>query len=459
MLSTTAYFNITAAEWDRRAREARAGRDPEFAEELDLLEEEHREARAREARRNRTIFECGSAEVARQRLEAALADLRAHSAQVAAREDFAGEMTPGETEWSNAKTRECNDLREVIQRYEKMASNVVQLRPNPTSTSPKPTVPTTVQSAATLQAKQFAEVKYVVPGYVAEGCTILAGKPKIGKSWLMLDAGLAVAGGGEVLGAKAEEGDVLYLGLEDNERRLKTRIGKILGPFAAWPARFQYATTWERDTLGVANIRSWIESVSQPRLVVVDVLARFRAPAGSQNAYDADYAAISGLQQLAAEKNLAIVIVHHLRKSAADSDPFDRVSGTLGLSGAADSVLIIDRDGTGGTVLYGRGRDIEEIETAIQLDRGRCRWQVLGAAAEVRRSDERKQIIKVMQDAGAPMARLDIARATRMAVNTVDQLLWKMTRDGEIAKSGRGVYQVATPIQHFKLPPLPPRPH
>jgi hypothetical protein len=313
-----------------------------------------------------------------------------------------------------------------------------------------------VKSAAELQGKQFSPVHYVVGGYIAEGCSILAGKPKIGKSWIMLDVGLAVAAGSKVLGADAEQGDVLYLALEDNERRLKTRIQKILGPFVAWPAAFTFATEWRRAEEGLADIRAWLKTAARPRLIVVDVLARFRAPTGSQNAYDADYAAIAGLQAISSEFRVAVVVVHHLRKSAADSDPFDKVSGTLGLSGAADAVLILDRSGQGVT-LYGRGRDIEEIETAVEFDKVTCRWRVLGAASEVRRSGERKRIIDAIKEAGAPMSRSEIVVATGMQSNAADQLLYKMVRAGELRKSGRGVYQLAAaqPSPQIIAPPPP----
>src|SRR5215210_415680 len=86
----------------------------------------------------------------------------------------------------------------------------------------------TISSAADLRRKEFDPIRYVVPGFIAEGCTLLAGRPKLGKSWLMLDVGLAVAAGRICLGdTRCEQGDVLYLALEDNERRLQRRIDRV----------------------------------------------------------------------------------------------------------------------------------------------------------------------------------------------------------------------------------------
>jgi hypothetical protein len=148
-----------------------------------------------------------------------------------------------------------------------------------------------IGSAAELRGKKFPALKYIVPEILAEGCTLIAGRPKLGKSWLMLDIGIAVAAGRYCLGeSKCEQGDVLYLALEDNERRLQRRITKILGAFSTeWPTEFQYATDWPRaNEGGVEAIRDWIVSAKNPRLVVVDVLAMFRPRSGNRdNLYEA----------------------------------------------------------------------------------------------------------------------------------------------------------------------------
>jgi hypothetical protein len=306
----------------------------------------------------------------------------------------------------------------------------------------------TIKTAASLRTKQFDPIKYIVRGYITEGATILAGRPKLGKSWLMLQIGLAVACGGKCLGdIQCEQGDVLYLALEDNERRLQSRITRLIGYAEEWPERFCYATQWPRANAGgLESIRDWIASVEKPRLVEVDVLAMFRSPRQKdQQPYEADYAAIQGLQAIASQTGVAIVIVHHLRKSQPEVDPFEKVSGTLGLSGAADTVLILDRDGQGAT-LYGRGRDIEEIETAVEFDG--CRWRVLGAAADVRRTDERAAILSVLIDEDEPVRIADIVAATGMSGNNVRQLLFKMVNTGEVLKSGRGHY-----LHPFKITP------
>lgn len=302
----------------------------------------------------------------------------------------------------------------------------------------------TMLSAAELGAKTFPDIKWIIPTYLPEGCTILAGRPKLGKSWLALDIALAVARGAFCLGnVKCPKGDVLYLALEDNQRRLRSRVEMVTPPLCddKWPSTLDLATEWPRcDEGGLDALRDWLDSKASPQLIIVDVLAQFRSGRGGQESlYEADYKAVKGLQELASEYGTAIVVIHHVRKGMGDADPFERVSGTMGLTGAADSTIILDRDGNGCT-LYARGRDLEEYERACTFDRTTCRWTVQGEASEVRRTDERAQILAVLEDAEEAMSPQEIAIMSDMKRNNVDRLLGKMAKAGEVFKTRRGRY-------------------
>jgi hypothetical protein len=243
-------------------------------------------------------------------------------------------------------------------------------------------------TAAQLGGMEFDPVKFVVPGYFAEGLTLFAGKPKIGKSWLMLDITLQVAAGGEVLGVKVQGGDVLYAALEDNARRLKDRLGMI-SPFTDLPANLTFWTEMPLlDDGGLAELEKWIAGSANPALIVIDTLAKVRSSKRKDETnYEADYKALSGLQRLAIRSGIAIIVVHHTRKAEAE-DALEAVSGTNGLTGSADSIVVLNRT-KDGTSLYGRGRDIEEFEVSVELNLSTCRWAVLGEASAVRMTTER----------------------------------------------------------------------
>jgi phage/plasmid primase-like uncharacterized protein len=301
--------------------------------------------------------------------------------------------------------------------------------------------------ASELQHIEFPPVKYVVEGYIVEGLTLLAGVPKIGKSWSCLDVALSVASGGAAYGSiDCEQGDVLYLALEDNPRRLQSRLRKMMRHNKQpWPAALQIETEW--PILGVGcedKISEWIEQAARPRLIIIDTMARIKPPQ-KQNTplYDSDYKVVASLQALSQTYGVAIVIVTHTRKQDSD-DPIEKVSGTLGLSGAADSILVLDRKAEGVT-LYGRGRDIEEIETAMEFDKKRFIWRILGDASILQRTPERQQIIAVLEEAEAPMTPKDIAEALNEDGQNIRQLVSKMAEKGEIEKVSRGKYRAITP--------------
>ncbi|HKH27678.1 MAG TPA: AAA family ATPase [Sphingomicrobium sp.] len=301
-------------------------------------------------------------------------------------------------------------------------------------------------TALDLQRMFFPPIKYVVTGYIVEGLTLLAGRPKRGKSWLLLHAAIAVAMGGYTLGdVQCVQGDVLYAALEDNKRRLQSRLAKLLpGTTQDWPERLHFETEMPRlKDGGLDMVRRWIEQVEEPRLVIIDTLQKVRdAKSVDQNGYEADYAAVSELKALADRHGVAIVLVHHQRKMDAE-DPVDTVSGTTGLTGAVDTVLVLNNAGQGMT-LYGRGRDIEEIEKAVTFDKDLCIWRVEGEAGDVRRSDERSAIIGVLEESAEPLTPREIADLAELSYASIRMMRTRMVKSGEIERKGRGCYIAAS---------------
>lgn len=302
-----------------------------------------------------------------------------------------------------------------------------------------------VFNAAQLKAQVFPDINYVVPYIIPEGLSILAGRPKIGKSWLALDIAFATASEGPsyCLGDKEPiHGDVLYCALEDNPRRLQRRINKILtwSESRPWPERLHLATEWRRlDNGGVDDLREWGDSVLQPRLVILDTLAGIRPERrGLESVYDGDYRALSEIHAWANKLSIAVVVLHHTRKMEAE-DPLNSISGSLGLAGCADTSLVLNRTAQG-TTLYLRGRDVEEAEHAVSFDAATCRWTILGEASEIHRSASRGAILAALEEATEPMAPADLVAHTNLTRSNVDKLLARMKTKGEVTKTSRGLY-------------------
>lgn len=301
-----------------------------------------------------------------------------------------------------------------------------------------------LRSARDLQHRHFPAMRWAVPNVLPEGLTIFAGVPKVGKSWFALDVARAKADGDAVLGQECERGDVLLLALEDNERRLQDRLRRVTGN-DAWPENLSYATEWPRlDEGGVADIAAWIEGAANPSLVVIDTLAMVKpVPTGrSKSAYDHDVSALKPLHQLASEKRVAIVVVTHTRKAQAD-EPVERVSSTLGLTGVADTIMLLGRgpkEGTG--ILYARGRDLAEFEIAVKFENHR--WQVEGDPALAFAGDTQKILIEaIAKGATTPKEMED---ATGLSGENVRQTLQRMVKQQRVYRHGYGKY--ALPAWH-----------
>lgn len=294
-------------------------------------------------------------------------------------------------------------------------------------------------SADELKERAFAPLKFVIEGLIPTGLTVLAGAPKVRKSWLALDIALSVARGVACLDERKNfcpKGAVLYLALEDSQRRIKDRVAQMLGDSTEWPANLFFETEWPRmDADGLPRIRQWIEGTPEARLVIIDVFQKVRSRAGGQGGYTKDYDDITELQRIASEKEVGILLIHHLRKSGGD--PFERITGSSGFQGASDTLIVLDK-GRGGTRLLARGRDIEEVAQEMTFDDLAKRWRLAQPRPVVRTHPERDRVAELLAASQAPLSARDIEKATGQTYDAVRQLLKTMVDAGEIAKVARG---------------------
>ena len=296
-------------------------------------------------------------------------------------------------------------------------------------------------SAADLMKKTFPPVKWVMPDILPDGTTLLCGKPKAGKSVLVLNICLAVATGGKALGTiQVEQGDVLYLSLEDGERRVKERLNLLLEGGPA-PSSLDIACQWPRiDESGITDMESWLVKHPNARLIVIDTLKRIKPRENvGQSLYGQDYDSIQPLTELAKKWNVALIINHHLNKMRDADDPMDMISGSTGLTGAVDNAFVIKHGrGEADAVLTTCGRDIEDKKLALRLDYP-C-WVLLGDANECDISAARIEIFEYIEQHGA-LSPKQVSDAIEKNISTVKSLMWKMAKDETLIASG-GKYNV-----------------
>lgn len=230
--------------------------------------------------------------------------------------------------------------------------------------------------ADTLLGIPYEPVPFLVEDLLPPGLHLLAGAPKIGKSWLALWLCLRVAQGEPLWNFSTRSCEVLYLCLEDSFQRIQSRLLDLTEDA---PPTLHFAVMSERLHSGlVQQIEQFLTEHPATGLVVIDTLQRVRAAGNETNPYASDYRDIGVLKALADRHRIAVLLIHHLRKMN-DEDPMNMISGTTGLSGATDSNFVLrkSRRGENNTTLYCTGRDISYRELSLEFDSESHIWNLV----------------------------------------------------------------------------------
>lgn len=225
-----------------------------------------------------------------------------------------------------------------------------------------------------LMTRCYPRKRYLVDTLLTPGLTVLAGPPKVGKSWLVLNLCMQIAKGEPFLGMKTTQGSVLYIALEDNNRRLQDRVYHITDEGSTnLHIATECAPIGERLDEELAD---FISHYRDTRLVVIDTFQKIREQ-GREMSYANDYVEVSFLKKIADLLDIAIVLVHHTRKQG-DSDYMNEISGTNGIAGSADTLMVLKKENRGArsAILSCTGRDIEDREMKLYLDRETCVWEL-----------------------------------------------------------------------------------
>lgn len=318
--------------------------------------------------------------------------------------------------------------------------------------SPSPTLKTIFPDLETLTASELAEreleeVRFVVPGLLAPGLTVLAGNPKVGKSLLALDLAYSVASGGTFLGHEVNQGEVLFVAMEDSLQRLQLRLAVRHGDGSALPPmRFVLPRMLSIDQL-IAIVEAWASATPSASMVIVDTYGRVSSAKGrGESDYAYVHRTLGRLQRVALDQKICVVLVHHNRKAQVEAgDQYDKVHGSMAITGVADTNIIIERDrNQSTTVLSVTGRDVHEREFTYRFDtdtgRGIARRRSRLSGLTV----DQIQVLRVIH--GGATTPKEIADATGKSTTNVQNFLTRLVQEGVLEKSKHGVYDVTKAV-------------
>lgn len=283
--------------------------------------------------------------------------------------------------------------------------------------------------------------EFIVSGLIPIGLTILAGKPKSGKSLAAMDLASSIANGSKFFGLfEMDPQEVLYLALEDSERRIQTRLHRLTED-PAGTGRLHYATDCPRLDQGFfENIESWRSQKSAVKLIIVDTFNKVRkTKRRGTTPYEKDYNEISELKKYADLHKIAILVIHHLRKSHAKNIT-DMISGSIGITAAADAILILQKErGSNQATFSATGRDISDFEIGLTLNQSSLTWEIAVPTAEI--TNERAEVLDVLQKTEGSMKLSEIAEFVKKKKNNVHKLLAGLIASGKVTKIGYGNYE------------------
>lgn len=289
-----------------------------------------------------------------------------------------------------------------------------------------------------LCSQDFKDPEWIVKGLLPEGLTMLCGAPKTRKTWLAMDLALSVAQGNRVWGRYdvTEKRNVLYLGLEDTARRFQKRLKLILKGKQA-PKNARFYESWTLDEKGREQLKKTILE-NDIGFVVVDTLSRARPHRRRSNGFAEDHDDVANLADISRSTGASIMVIHHTRKSESETDPFDEISGTRGLTAASDAMWVLKprQRGASDYILTITGRDVEDDSLALRFDD--YAWFCMGNSVQAFRNDTENSILKVINS--TPLSPKEISNATGIKHNTVKVTLQRMVQDGLLVQQGRGKY-------------------
>jgi hypothetical protein len=294
-------------------------------------------------------------------------------------------------------------------------------------------------------------VEWIIPGILPEGLTILASRPKMGKSWLCLNLGLAVASGIRVFKKfDVQPQKVLYITFEDSKARLFGRLNSLMSTniFNSTAVENNFVLTPELTIpfLDEEGMEFLLEIIKKEgiKLVIIDTFPRAlkNYQSTKQTSYLGDYKMISPYQSFALKYHISLIFVYHTRKTISEDDYFvDEIQGTTGITAGADTLMVLKKVKENYLIQL-IGKDVISEDIELTFDKKSGLWLIDSQENKIETTPEREEIINLLISEGREMRTSEIASKLGKKENNISTMLQKLVKENKIKNPKYGYYSI-----------------
>jgi hypothetical protein len=348
------------------------------------------------------------------------------------------ELTPQERDTQKTESNGPMILHEA-----KQDEPLVKVKP-----SKKRKYPPTI-TVLDLLLMQFDPIQFIIETILPVGLTIIAGLPKTGKSLLTVMMMLAVGKGLRLfVSLGTVKSEVLLISLEDRRRTIYNRVKKMMKRFPPTD-QVQISTEWEKNfEENLDSLKNFLDDHPRVRLVIIDTLAFFTGKK-VRGSYFADYENVTKLRIIANERNIAILAVHHVKKTP-QKDWLSGLYGSHGIPGAADSLLYLERMRGGKTAnLHFTSRESEDGSINLKFNKDYLIWEEAGYEPQI--TPERRELWDIINNSNRPLSLKEITARSGKKLTNVQKMLKGMVDDDLLVQPKRGQYVISPDLKEDRV--------
>ena len=285
-------------------------------------------------------------------------------------------------------------------------------------------------TAADLEKMTFPEADLLIEDILPKNLCLLAGPPKIGKSFLCLSFIKQIINAGQ---------KAYYFSFEDDYRRITSRLSQLdlmnKNLVIHCGREVPFASTEAEEFNKIQSIAN----SDQVSFVVIDTMERILPQTKGKRDYHYYVQSLDNWAKLALQTKTCILMVHHTRKGdgSPEHNPQNAILGSVGIAATFDTNLIMERDRSGSYLLHVEGKDIQQRTFKLAKKGVEFSWDAKSSNDDLG-TTQRQVLDYIKQHKGCTQT--DIVIGLEKQKSQISSIIGKLCSEGYIFKDGKALF-------------------